>query len=208
MRPSFRFVRLAFALLLALGLSFPLLAFAQEAPPAPAEEAISVRGYVLMGVGSLAGLALTAVLAAGAAAIRARDKENSAWSLLNRILTAAQTAASQVQAEMTPAIKAALADGKITPEEAASLKARGLEVLRLVAGAQLELVPKTLGIAPEAMPTFLSAALERAVTALKGPGKGVTNILNTAPADRGLGTRVPPPGPPDAPPPPPGRRVG
>lgn len=178
MKPIPRRARAATLLFVAFALSFPFLALAQEAAPAPPDEVISVRGYVLTGIASLAGLAFTGLMAAGALAVSQKSKDGAAWALVNRLYNAAQTAAAHVEAEMRPAIQRALADGKLTPEEAAELKARGLEVLKLVAGEALENAPKTLGIPAEAMPAFLSGLLERGVKALKVKPSSV-RVTNT-----------------------------
>ena len=67
--------RFLVSLILSLAVAFlPTVALAQEPGPAPAEEAITPTGYLLRGVASLAGLALTAFFAAGATAIAKRSK--------------------------------------------------------------------------------------------------------------------------------------
>lgn len=166
-RTTFRLPRLTFAVFLIVGLSFPLLAFAQEAAPVPAGEAISLRGQLLTGVASLAGLALTALLAAGAAAVLRKSKDTAWFGFVNRLYSFALTAAAHVDGELRPQIVSSLSDGKITTEEAEALKKRAMEVFRELAGDLLEQAPKILGVPKETIDRLSSGLIERAVKSLK-----------------------------------------
>lgn len=169
-------IRRGFSLLLLLSLTCSQLAFATTPPDAlpPAEVTVSATtplGFVLIGLVSLGGVALLAVLSTIALFFSRKAGDGVAWGIANRLWLAMQNAVSHAEAELRPQLQKALADGKLTPEEAAELKSRTIAIFKTIAGDLLEQAPKALGIATAGMPSWISGMLERAVSAMKGPKK-------------------------------------
>lgn len=165
-------------LTLVLILALPLLALAQEPAPAPPDEAITPAGYLLRGVVSLAGLALTAFFAAGATAIAKRSKGTAAAELFDRLFGAAKTAAAHADAALRPQLMEAFRDGKLSTEEAEALKKKATETFNEIAGELLEKAPELLGVPRAAIPVYVSGLIERAVKSLKTPAPSTTNVVN------------------------------
>ncbi|MFZ5440445.1 MAG: hypothetical protein ACOZQL_10575 [Myxococcota bacterium] len=150
-------------LLLALSvLAFP--AFAADAPPTPEP---SISGLIFQGLIGLASLALTTLLSVASVAIRSRTKDARFGSLINQLWVLVQSAVAHAEAEIRPMLQTALADGKLTPEEGAALKAKVIEVLRTTAADQLGQLVKAFGLPEGAISTLLSGLVERAVALLK-----------------------------------------
>jgi len=159
-----------------------LPALAQDVPPAPVVDQMptSVLGWVFYGLVALGGLAITAAFGAVGLYFARKAQDGAAWSLANRLWVAMQNAVTHAEAEIRPDLQKALADGKLTPEEAAQLKTRALQIFKQIAGDLLEQAPKVLGFDPTGLPSFLSGLLERAVVVMKG-GKGVSTQIGKAP---------------------------
>jgi hypothetical protein len=167
-------IRFTFTLCL---LALPVLA--QE--PTVEPSSTTPMGILLMGLATLGGLALTAALGAVGLYFSKRAKDGAAWSLANRLWVAMQHAVTHAEAEIRPELQKALADGKLTPEEAALLKSRALAVFKGIAGDLLAEAPKVLGFNPAGMPAFLSGMLERAVAVMKSSPAVTTEIGKAGP---------------------------
>lgn len=167
-------IRFTFTLCL---LALPVLAQEPTAEPS----STTPMGILFMGLATLGGLALTAALGAVGLYFAKRAKDGAAWSLANRLWVAMQQAVTHAEAEIRPELQKTLADGKLTPEEAAVLKSRALAVFKGIAGDLLAEAPKVLGFNPAGMPAFLSGMLERAVAVMKSSPAVTTEIGKTGP---------------------------
>lgn len=191
-RSWFRFVTLAL-------LFFALPVLAQVAASPPVADAVTTPtggttplGFLLMGLVTLGGLALTAAFAAAGLYFSRKASDGAAWSLANRLWVAMQQAVTHAEAEIRPQLQKALADGKLSAEEKAELKSRALAIFKGIAGDLLGQIPKVLGFKPEGVPAFLSGLLERAVAVMKVSPAITTQINKAGPA------KVPTPTPAEA----------
>lgn len=171
-----RLIRFTFMLCL---LALPVLA---QEPATPEPSSTTPMGILFMGLVTLGGLALTAAFGAVGLYFARRAKDGAAWSLANRLWVAMQNAVTHAEAEIRPELQKALADGKLTPEEAAQLKSRALAIFKGIAGDLLEQAPKVLGFNPAGMPAFLSGLLERAVAVMKSSPAVTREIGKAGPA--------------------------
>lgn len=182
-----RLIRFTFMLCL---LALPVLA---QEPNLTAEPSSTTPMVILfMGLVTLGGLALTAAFGAVGLYFARRAKDGAAWSLANRLWVAMQNAVTHAEAEIRPELQKTLADGKLTPEEAALLKSRALAIFKGIAGDLLEQAPKVLGFNPAGMPAFLSGLLERAVAVMKSSPAVTREIGKAGP------TKAPTPTPAEA----------
>lgn len=144
--------------------------------------------------GTLMTVAFAVVLALVAAALGVwisftsqKAKESKAWAVVNRASLAVQGSFGKLQTELAPQIKAALADGTITPEEWAEIVAKGLPLLKAQLGENLAKLPGIIGFDEAALPDFLIGMLHTAATKLAGGASvpvvpSVTVQNNVAPA--------------------------
>ena len=158
-----------FALLL-LAIASP--AFAQDAgvaaPPVVADA--TPLGSIFTWL-ALAGVsAVVALVGLVGVFLSKRAKDSRIWALVNGLWILMQTAVAHAARELRPEIQKALADGKLTPEEASSLKAKTLQIFRDQAATQLGELTKLIGFSDTGLGAFISGLLERAVSTLKSPG--------------------------------------
>jgi len=131
----------------------------------------AVLGLILLGV-SLLGVYL-----------RGRAKDSKVWGAVNSLWVLMQTAVAHAEAELRPKIAKALADGKLTPEEGAALKAKVLEIFKSMAGEKIRELADLLKLGETGVGVFLSGLLERAVAAGKSPGvPGSSSPTSSSPA--------------------------
>lgn len=131
----------------------------------------AVLGLLLFGV-SLLGVYL-----------RGRAKDSKVWGAVNSLWVLMQTAVAHAEAELRPEIAKALADGKLTPEEGAALKAKVLEIFKSMAGEKIRELADLLKLGETGVGVFLSGLLERAVVAGKVPGvPGSSSPTSSSPA--------------------------
>lgn len=119
-------------------------------------------GRVLIGVYSLVGVALTALLAAGTAWVIRRSKGTWQDLVLSRVWELVSSTVAHVEVHSRPMVAKALADGRLTAQEAAELKGKALELVKQGLGeAGLEQLEKIMGTS--AVGTYLSGLIERAL---------------------------------------------
>lgn len=129
------------------------LAFAQDVAPAVVPPGAPWWAQLVMGAFTLMGMVITGVLlpawkkkldAEHAAALAKGEKDTFVtWALKAEHL--AELTVAEVDATMKPEIAKALADGKITPEEWAGLRTKGLEVFKNLAGPAFGSIVGALG---------------------------------------------------------------
>lgn len=141
------------------------LAAGEAIPADPA--APTVLGSVLtwLAVGVLS--AVVALFGVLGVYLRGRAKESTAWAVVNSLWVLMQTAVAHAERELRPEIAKALADGKLTKEEAQALKAKTLELFKGMAGDRIAELAKLLRLTDSGVGVFLSGLLERAVTFTK-----------------------------------------
>lgn len=202
----FQFLALVAALftLLALLLASST-AFAQGAEPVAAIPSTgeTVLGWLLKAVYAAAagGVAFVAVKVGGYLSKRA--EAGGAFVLVNRLWVKAQAVVSKVEARVRPTIQKALADGKLTPDEAKEIQAQAMTIFKEVAAEEIADLPAVLGLGSEsAIGHFLEGMLERAVGAAKAnPGAAPASTPmaptpgNTPPAIRPVLPGIPAPKP-------------
>jgi len=123
--------------------------------------------------------ALTWVAAKVAQLINAKVKNEYLRGTLVRLDDAVLAAVREVQQVTVEAIKAASADGKLTPDEKAQVKAKAVEAVKAHLGMKgLGELAKVLGLSGDAVEKMLSTRIEAAVHDLKrtrmngAPGPG------------------------------------
>lgn len=171
-----------FALVLVLVLAVAP-AFADTGAPPPPET--TPLGVLLIALVSVGGLAITGAFTAGAIFFARKAKDGAMWSLMNRLWVAAQQAVTHAEAEIRPSLQKALADGKLTPEEGAELKAKATAIFKTMAGDLLKQLPKVAGFSEDGIGAFVSGLIERAVSVMKLT-PAVSTEINRAP------TKIPP----------------
>ncbi|MCC6178797.1 MAG: hypothetical protein WAZ94_15325 [Phycisphaerales bacterium] len=168
-----------FALLM-LALALP--AFAQDGgvtPPVVSEPTALGSLFTWL---ALAGVsALVALVGLVGVFLSRRAKDSRVWALVNGLWIMMQTAVAHAERELRPEIQKALADGKLTPEEAAALKSKTLQIFRDQAATQLGELSKLLGLSDTGLGAFISGLLERAVSTIKSPGGMQTVAAPVAP---------------------------
>lgn len=151
--------------LAALGLSLvPLVAAAQTAPT-------STSGAMLTLLYTLVAAALLGLIGLLAYWSSLKAKDSKLWGLFNIAFLKAQAVVAHVEADIRPDVQRALADGQLSKEEAAILKARAIELFRSAAGDDLEQLRKELNLGQSTLSVFVSGLIERAVAAIKSSAR-------------------------------------
>lgn len=151
------------------------LAQVDAAPPVPAEapaaELASTESLVLKILGGLLGILSPLLVALVGMAVRylnAKGKDNKVLAAFGVATELVHTYVAKAEVELRPQFQKALADGKLSAEEAAELKAKLLEILkRDMPGPVLATLSGALGPALEG---WLSGKVEQAVAT--GPASG------------------------------------
>lgn len=126
-----------------------------------------VVAYVVAPLLALVGSGLVAALTKLVTYLHSKEKDGRAFAALAQATELVQTYVARADVELRPEFQKALADGKLTPEEGAALKAKVLEMLkRDMPPALMALLGKVLGTAVDG---WLSGKVEQAVAA--GPAK-------------------------------------
>lgn len=157
------------ALVLALSIFLPALALAQDTVPLPAPEP-TVVGQLLSWLAVIALGAVTMLMSLVGVLLSKKAKDSRIFGAINSLWVLAQTVVAHVEADLRPKIAKALADGKLTPEEATELKLAAIAIFKQQAGTQLQEIQKLLGLNDSAIGTFISGLIERAVASIKKPG--------------------------------------
>lgn len=152
----------ALRMLVVTAVIVPLMAFAEEAAGAQT----TTWGLILQGIIGLVGLALTVLLSIASVAIAKKTKDARFGAILNQLWMIVQSAVSHAEAELRPKFQKALADGHLSTEEAAALKADVLKLVKETAAKQLQELMKTFGLPEGVLSTMLSGLVERAVSLL------------------------------------------
>lgn len=189
-----------FVLALALGSLFSAPAWASEVVAGEPTAVGSILTWVAFAV---LGLVVAGVGAVGLY-LRGRSKESKAWAIVNSLWVLMQTAVAHAEKELRPEIAKALADGKLTPEEARTLKAKVLEVFKGMAAGRIDELAKLLKLGETGVGVFLSGLLERAVATMKigapasapAPVKPADGFFGNAPAGNAPAAPTPPIAPP------------
>jgi len=126
--------------------------------------------------------AVVALVALVGVFLSRRAKDSRIWALVNGLWILMQTAVAHAEREVRPEIQKALADGKLTPEEAAALKAKTLQIFRGQAATQLGELTKLMGFSDTGLGAFISGLLERAVSTLQSPGVQTAAAPSDGPA--------------------------
>jgi len=157
------------ALVLALSIFLPALALAQDTVPVPAPEP-TVVGQLLSGLAVIALGAVTELQRELGTTALDGDHSAAARVALDPDRIGEGSGVAHVEADLRPKIAKALADGKLTPEEATELKLAAIAIFKQQAGSQLQDIQKLLGLNDSAIGTFISGLIERAVASIKKPG--------------------------------------
>lgn len=145
-----------------------------------------------------AGMAMIAVYIAIAAAVvglagvvgywlSVKAKESKVWAVVNVAYVKLQAIVAHVEVAIRPNVRKALADGRITPEEGAALKAEAIKLFRDAAGTEIEDLKKYLNLGEGALAVFISGLLEKALSAFKADTAGpqpVTVVTSSPSAPR------------------------
>lgn len=112
---------------------------------------------------------LTAWLDAKAADANASAATKAISAVASKVEHFAEAVVADLNATLKPALAEATADGKVTPEEAAKLRALALERMKALLGtAGLAGVTGVLGIGAAAVDGYLSSVVEKKVADAKG----------------------------------------
>lgn len=124
-----------------------------------------------LGLGLLGGL-LTWIGVLIGNLIKARVENEYLRGTLSRLNDTVWTVVKDVQQTLVNGIKIANADGRITPEETAKIRAAALASLKSYLGvAGLAAIGKVLGLDPAAVDNFLLSKVEAAVHDLRNDGR-------------------------------------
>ncbi len=172
--------------LAAVAVLLPAAAFAQDvvvvpSPKTPAELIVSLVPHVI----GLVALVMTGyVLPALKNWLVERGKTNKLANVALRVEHLAEACVAHLNAGLRAQFELAAADGKITAEEAAALKADGMRLMKEFLGAQgLTTVAGVLGIGAGLVDTYLSGMLEKSVekahvaaTVVAGPAQPIAPV--------------------------------
>lgn len=154
----------------------PLLAFAEDAAPAPSPLLTAFMQYVLPALVTVLGPLLVLALGQLAAFLRAKAGESKAAGVALVFTEAAHSVVAELEVTLKPKLQAALADGVLTQAEKDELKKAALDALktRLPATA-LQSASAVFG---PMLDTWMGGLIERAVSAQKPPP--VTTLAEAA----------------------------
>jgi hypothetical protein len=142
--------------------------FALFAAEAVNVDAPTMAGVLWQGLVGVVGLAITALLGTITHALALKSADSKYWSLLSKLWAVVQAAVAHAEAELRPEFQKALADGTLTPEEGAALKAATMKLVRESAAGALSELEKSFGVTSGSLlDTLVSGLVERAVTLLK-----------------------------------------
>lgn len=167
-----RYLKILPILLLTIGLAVfaPALALAQGGePPSAVSAEPSLAGTVLSWIAVVAGSVVTMLMSLAGVALARRSKDSRIWGTVNSLWVLMQAVVAHVEREIRPHVQKALADGKLSPEEARLLKDEALKLFKEAAGTNLLQLQKLLGLTEGALGTFVSGLLERALSTVKNP---------------------------------------
>lgn len=115
--------------------------------------------------------------------IDAHTKNVQIAGILSRLTSAVQTVVLDVNGTVRADVVAASADGKITSDEAAKIKAHALARVKEHLGVRgLAELTSILGIAPTTIDSFLGSHLEAALEGSKAPPSTSDQLLSALPA--------------------------
>lgn len=154
---------------LALGaLFFPSLAQAQEVAQPPAAQSPILTAVLQYVVAPLIGvIAPLIVVALGqlVAFLRSKSSESKVASITAVFAEAARSTVAELEVTLVPQVKAALADGVLTPEEGAKIKQAALDTLKTKLPPSL--LASASGLFGPFLDTWLKGLIERSVSAQK-----------------------------------------
>lgn len=132
-----------------------------EVVAAPKTVGEMVLAYVVAPLLALLGTALVAAVGKLTTYLHSKEKDGRAFAALAQASELVAAYVAKADVELRPEFQKALADGKLTPEEGAALKAKVLELLKRDMPASLmALLSKVLGGAVDG---WLSGKVEQAV---------------------------------------------
>lgn len=139
-----------------------LLMLAQAAPPV--SDGHALLGSLYTGLVSLVGVALTAAMAFLTNLLAQKAKASKVAAFAFTVWEKAQSVVAYVDVHIRPTVDKDLADGALTAEEKAELKAEAMKLLKEALGeAGLTKLSSLLGLFGGAADVFLSGLIERAL---------------------------------------------
>lgn len=146
----------------------PSVVFAQDAQPQPPPQSPILTAVLQYVVAPLLGImAPLIVVALGqiVAFLRSKGKESKVASVTAVFAEAAHSVVAELEVTLVPEVKAALADGVLTPAEGAAIKAKAVETLKTKLPPSL--LASASGLFGPFLDTWLKGLVERSVTAQK-----------------------------------------
>lgn len=152
---------------------FPLAALAQPTPAAPRGWLDPVLQYLVAPLVPLIGAAVLGVLAKLVSYLHSRDESGRGFAALAVLGDLTHSVVAELEVTMRPKVQLALADGTLSPEEGAQLKAEALAILKRAAPvAAMRAAEQLLGVA--GLEAWLAGMVERANAA--GPASAPASV--------------------------------
>lgn len=134
-------------------------------------------GSLMTAVLGILGTVFSVVLGIAGGAIRTWAKGKAFEQLVDALWLKVETIVRHAEAEIRPMLQQALADGKLSPEEAKAIKSKVLDLVRESAQGEIHELSTRFGFAGAAVETLLSGLVEKAVGLLGAPVPGTTNPI-------------------------------
>lgn len=125
---------------------------------------------ILPAVLAVLSLALTGVAAYASSYLSKRAATSRAFAALAPFWEVVRSTVAHADAELRPALMTALRDGRLTPEEGKALKAQTIKLVKDQLGTEgLAALQKALRVSIPGLETYISGAIERALSEQKAP---------------------------------------